>query len=492
MTDMTHPQFSVAVFPFLKTHAPIRIGGYTFRSTDDVEGLPPNQARAVDEIKCMLFVQDELRVKTASYAILPHVQLHNADQRLTHLADLRAVVAYLYSAPHEIFETVFLAPEDVSLALLTPERVSVFLTRPEHHTESMTPHHGPAPDKQHNVPGYSGLYNFRHLFCVEPGSRIYGPMPHMVLNISQDLCMDLGQWSGAPPDYRLLLDLLEKPTTPASQRIYAAIHWYNAANEHGLDHSHSLLNLAIAFETLLRLPESSKKERLIDAISLLLGRVERLSDWADQFYAARSRVAHEGQVNHSHYYAPFSGKQKHAHDIFGSLMLYGRQVFQLCVSTLLVGIDLAERADLQEKFVTNNERYQKICDLLKSKTGTPSERLLAVQPTLQALERYRFVANTVSPGPAVTAVRLAALAIAACGQDLWQELTEAVTACANSKRQDGEMQELETIARLYDVFERSALPSLSPETRILRDIVHHVWMNLFSRYYWLKDQQREN
>ena len=66
----------------------------------------------------------------------------------------------------------------------------------------------------------------------------------------------------------------------------------------------ALLNLAVAFEALLRLPDSSKTERLVDAITLLLGRTERLDDWAQQFYAARSRVAHEGKVGNRYYYIP--------------------------------------------------------------------------------------------------------------------------------------------------------------------------------------------
>ena len=133
-----------------------------------------------------------------------------------------------------------------------------------------------------------------------------------------------------------------------------------------------MLNLAVAFETLLRLPESSKKDRLVDAISLLLGRTDRLDDWANQFYAARSRIAHEGQLSDSYFYAPGAGKPRQA-DIFGSLMLFGRMIFQLCVGTLLVGIDLAERAQLQEKFITNCERYKKICELLADETRKPGE-----------------------------------------------------------------------------------------------------------------------
>src|SRR3569832_723885 len=216
---MINSDFSVCVFPFLKTYGSIKLGGYTFRSTTYVEGLPADQAKAVKEIAQMLFVRDDFRVKSASYAILPDIQVHSGDKRLSHLAHMRDVVAYFYSAPHEANGTVFLAPEEVSLALFTPDRVSIFLTRPEHHTESVSPPLGPSPDAHHGVPGYNGLYNFRHAFWVEPGSRLYGPKPHMGLNISQNLSSDFGLRMTGKPDYRLLLDLLEKPDNHTSLRI---------------------------------------------------------------------------------------------------------------------------------------------------------------------------------------------------------------------------------------------------------------------------------
>ncbi|MEJ1968463.1 MAG: hypothetical protein WDN03_07510 [Rhizomicrobium sp.] len=487
---MPDPDFCIGVFPFLKTSAPVRIGGHTFRSTTDSTGLPAEQAKAVGEIAQMLFAQDNLRVKSASYAILPGIEAHSGDRRLGQLAHLRDVVAYFYAAPHQVFENVFLSPEEISFALFTPARVSVFLTRPEHHTESVAPPSGPGPDSFHNVPGYNGLYNFQHAFWVEPGSRLYGPKPHMTLNISQDLHADIEYRMTGRPDYHLLLGLLDKPDTPASLRIYSALHWFNAANEHGLDQSRALLNLAVAFETLLRLPEFSKTDRLVDAISLLLGRTERLDDWAEQFYAARSRVAHEGQVRDQYFYVPGPGK-KQASDIFGSLMLYGRQIFQLCVGTLLVGIDLAERADLQEKFVTNNERYQKICDLLQEKTGTPGEKLLGLTPTVQALERYRFVASAVDTGPLLTASRLASAMLAACNQSLPDELANALAGCAAGKREDGELRRLAGIETLNAAFEKQALPTLTPEVRIVRDLIHLVWMSLFQRFYWLKERDQQ-
>ncbi|MGY4303812.1 hypothetical protein ACVIJ6_001055 [Bradyrhizobium sp. USDA 4369] len=247
------------------------------------------------------------------------------------------------------------------------------------------------------------------------------------------------------PHHHLLLDLLEKPETPTSLRIFSALRWFNAANESGLSQSQALLNLAVAFETLLRLPESSKTDRLVDAISLLLGRTERLDEWAQQFYNARSRVAHEGDVRDQYFYA---GGKRQTSGIFGSLMLYGRHIFQLCVSTVLVGIDLAERAKLRERFVSNNERFQKLCDSLQSKSGTASDRLLGLAPTIRALEHYRFVGSVIDPGPQLTTVRLASLTLAKCSDSLLEDLATALADCAASKRGDKEIQQLSRIEAL--------------------------------------------
>jgi Apea-like HEPN len=487
---MAETDFAVAVFPFLKTSAPVAIGSYTFRSTTDVDALPQPEAKALREIAPMLFVQGDLRVKSASYAIVPGLEVHSADRRLVELEHVRDVVAYLYSAPHQVFDTVFLSPEEISLVLFTPSCVSVFLTRPEHHTESISPDAGPEPDRFSYVPGYNGIYNFRHHFWVEPGSRLYGPKPHMTLNISQDLHVDLEHRMTGRSDTQVLLGLLKNVDTPASLRIYSALRWYNAANENGLDENHAVLNLAVAFETLLRLPELSKTDRLVDAISLLLGRTERLDDWAEQFYNARSRVVHEGRVADRYFYAPTT-KKRQVSDVFGSLMLYGRQVFQLCLSTLLVGLDLAERADLQEKFVTNNERYQKICELLQAETATPSEKLLSLVPTMRSLERYRFVASSVDTGPLLTAARLASAMLVACNQTLREPVAKALSACAANKREDGELRRLDAIEVLDQALGNLEASTLTPEVRVVREIVHLVWMSLFQIYYWLKERDRQ-
>jgi hypothetical protein len=150
------PGHGIAVFPFLKTHAPIGLGSFTFRSTDDVAGLGEEDAAHVRQVAEMLFLQDDLRVRSASYAILPAIDLENDESCLQELEHLQAIVAYCYSAPHSTFGTPFFSLEHSSLVVFSPEPVLTFLVRPEHHVVSTGPEPKLTPDQWHRVPGYQG------------------------------------------------------------------------------------------------------------------------------------------------------------------------------------------------------------------------------------------------------------------------------------------------------------------------------------------------
>ncbi len=69
------PGRAIAVFPFMKTGEPVRIGSFTFKSTDDTTGLSDEDAAHVREVTQMLFLKDDLRTRSASYAILPPLDL---------------------------------------------------------------------------------------------------------------------------------------------------------------------------------------------------------------------------------------------------------------------------------------------------------------------------------------------------------------------------------------------------------------------------------
>lgn len=192
MPDTCEKLFSIAVFPYLKTSWPVQVGPYLFRSTDDLEGLNKAQVTAVAEVTAMLYTQNNARVRSASYALIPQIHVSGVFQIPDALKRVHSLVAYLYGTPNDQFGDPFLGYECATLLVFTPSRVSRFLIESEHHTILDEPL--PIVWDKDFAPGYDGILNFVEHFWVVKGSRVYPPVPHITLNISQDLAADCGEF----------------------------------------------------------------------------------------------------------------------------------------------------------------------------------------------------------------------------------------------------------------------------------------------------------
>ena len=138
------------------------------------------------------------------------------------------------------------------------------------------------------------------------------------------------------------------------------------------------------------LPETEKTEGLTDAISLLLGGLPRLDDWARQFYKTRSEIVHKGKARQLRFVVTASKKGRES-PLYYTLLSYGRQAFQLCIASLLVGARLAESAGLEDKPVTNQERFERVCRTLDDQSATVADRLGQCVAIVAAIDRYQFV-----------------------------------------------------------------------------------------------------
>jgi hypothetical protein len=459
------PGGGIAVFPFLKTREPVRLGRFTFKSTDDTTGLGDEDAAHVRELAQMLFLKDDLRIRSASYTMLPPLDLDKPEPLLKELEHVQAIVAYCYGSPHPTLGSTFFHFEEASLVIFSPEPVTTFLVRPDHHVEATDPSFSLAPDESHRVMGFKGRYNFRHPFWVVKGSRLYPPMPHIGLNIRQDLLQ--------APQHHLLPRLLHGPSTVVGERVLTALRWHNRANAAGNDDESAVLELAVAFETLLALPKDAKTDRFIDAISLLLGRIPRLNLWAEQFYAARSDVAHEGKAERLRF-APVKQKNRADGALYQPLMTYGRQIFRLCVGTLLFGACVAEQAGLQEKLVTNEERFQSVSRTLDDDGRTVENRFAAVAKLVASLDEYRFVAETgLRIETMVDAVQRAAKNLLACDESLDSVLRQRIEGLATAPRSSDSFDALAALCALKEITTLEPPDPGSPHgiTQRLADVV---------------------
>lgn len=483
------PGRGIAVFPFLKTTDLIQLGSFTFRSTDDTSDLREDDATHVREIADMLFLQDDLRIRSASYAMLPTLDLDIADPSVLELEGIQAIVAYCYSSPRHTFGDIFFHFEHASLAIFSPEPVTTFLVRPDHHVVPA----GDAPtleaDEWHRIPGYQGRYNFRQPFWVAKGSRLYPPVPHIGMNLSQNLAWDLRRAFSDGPQHHLLPTLIRKPTTEISERVLTAIDWYNRANAYTTEESEALLALAVGFETLLGLPRDDKTDRFVDAVSLLLGRVERLKVWAEQFYAARSEVAHQGRTQQLRL-RPLMKKNAEG-PLYQSLLAYGRQVFQLCVGSILFGAHLAQRSGLQDKLTTNQERFEQICKSLHDETLAPADRFTAIDDIVATVDEFRYVDETgLRIETMMGAVQAAAETLLICDTTLGTAVNQKLSDLAAAKRSKDCYEALAALHAWHEVVATGPMEPRSPEG-IMRRLTSAIWQYTFMHYFWLKGQREK-
>jgi hypothetical protein len=483
-----------AVLPFLKTRRPVAIGPLTFRSTDDGTDLDDEAAARLREIGSMLFFKDDLRIETGSYTTVAELDLDRpSEESLQRLADTQAMIAYIYASPHSSLGDLFLPSECASMTLLVPEKVSIFTARPTHHVVDLGAKL--TPDARHQVDGYHGLRDFRHHFWSTAGSRMYGPLPQPTLNISQDLSADVERASISRRDYELLLELLHRAPTDASQRMFGAVRWFNKANLASNEDADSILDLSVAFEMLLRLPREEKTDRFKDTVSLLLGRLPRLDEWAEQFYRERSRIVHEGRTARLRFEV---GNAKKSSQEYQSLVAYGRQIFQLCVGTLLQGLRMAEDAGIEEKLVTNQERFEKLCRLFDDTSIDARERLDRAKPTMSAIVRYGFVPESnLQLATILGACRRAVELAVEDSADLRSELRSRMSAFASEKSTPdhfAELQQLQALtneltdADIQSNYISDDLPRLTLVLRLIRD----VWLKVFMHYFWLKEKREAN
>ena len=484
------PGRAIAVFPFLKTSDSIQLGNFTFRSTDDTSGLEPEDAANVREIAEMLFLKDDLRILSASYAMLPPLDLAKTDPGVAELERIQAIIAYCYSAPRHTFGDIFFNSEHASLAIFSPQPVTTFLVRPDHHVLPAVELPPLQADEWHRVRGYEGRYNFRNPFWVVRGSRLYPPVPHISMNDGQTLAWDLSRAFAEGPQHHLLPTLIPEPLSENARHAITAIRWYNRANSYLVDDSEAILFLSVGFEALLGLPRDAKTDRFIDAVSLLLGRVPRLNSWAVQFYAARSDVAHEGSTERLRF-MPTAQKGNEAGPEYQSLISYGRQIFQLCVGSVLFGTHLAQRSKLHDKLTTNQERLELICKTLNDTSLVATDRFTAIDDIVATVEEYRYIGETdLSIGTMLGALQAGAKSLLECDPSPDPAIKTQLSDLSLAKKSADGYEILVALETWHNVMPKGPLEPRSPQG-IMRRLTEIVWHYNFMRYYWMK-RERES
>ena len=487
---MSENSYLVAVFPFLKTSEPIEIGSYTFRSTLDTDGLPEEQANSVKEIAAMLFLQDEVKIEEASYAIIPF-DGNDSSTEIEYLKRIQNIITYLYD--NDSFddpqEKLLWHTEYASIVLFSPGRFYMGSIQPDYDVETIRKNTSLGADEFNCVLGYRGLYNFRHPFYVASGSRLYGPVPHPISYTLLDPSKKLKNTIDTHDSQQQLPRLLEISETNLSSRIFTALQWYACALQEGTSEEEALIDMSIAFEALLGLPKDAKTERLVDAITLLLGRLPRIDTWAGQFYDARSAIVHEGRAQSLRFFTGNNGSGQ----VYRSLISYGREIFRLCLSTLLTGAELAEKAGLKDKLVTNQERFEEICTILRDEQTELKEYVTSLEPIIEAIERFRFVPeNNLRLDTMIGACRRTAKCLLKYDNVLTSKMKKALNSLIKASKDIDHYSELDAIYNIFYLSKSEARITKYKELNIGMRIIISAYDYVSLEYLRLKKKNEHD
>jgi hypothetical protein len=400
-----------AFFPYLITRERPRIRGIEFRSNKDIADLPSDVREHLTALSEMFFLQDGVRIEQmiCAYLELPQKK-EEREETLRRLHEARLLVGYLYSHPHPS-GNVFLSFENSTLFVfrigdsLQPGMVPTSMVwQDTGYGERLKRTDNKEIQKTMLIPGYAGTRNQSTQLWAAKGSRIYPEVPHIVLNHTQDLAVNLQMFLSHAHQWALWTLYFEPDFCPPDlrKRVFVSIDWYMRSCRDSLLEAEAIVHLAIALESLLHVRSGEGiRERLKDAVLTLLGPVPRLENWVDQFYTARSDAVHEGVPADLMFYPLLKespkvtkGKKKETpknkQDTdempHRSLLAYGRRIFRLCVSGGLAGALQARITRLDALFVRNAERIGEIRKLLSE--GPTEKRILSVEQLVNELNDH--------------------------------------------------------------------------------------------------------
>lgn len=486
-----------AILPYLKTSKALNIRGIEFRSSSDINSAPIEIKEHLETIFSMFYLRDNLKIKDITYTYIKSEDKEEEIQKnIEKLIEIQTLIAYIYSSPHPTNLNPYLTKEHSNIYFLITKRISKYILYPENNVEQMSDYSNlPEEDFRHEVPGYEGRLNNESYFWVAKESRLYPPTPNFWLNISQDLFIDIGL--SIERKSNVITKLLSRHDikNDNEKRIFTSLKWYNRSISIDISPEIELINLAIAFECLLGLEQGEQvTKRFKESIKLLVGRIDKLDSWLNQFYKARSEIVHDGNSTNLLFNANTDTKKNVSY--YRSLVSYGRMIFKVCLNAIVTGLDIAYGIGLSNLFITNRERFENIIKKLNNK-GEPDKLLLSIGQDIRDIESYRFVGESgLNAELIISALKKVLETFARTNEIISDELCDLMKKfCENDlkidKKKDKNEKIYNDLAIIKGMEEEIKNRNIDAEhnkesvNEIVFSFIKNVWMYTFMIYYRL-------
>src|SRR5262249_3402509 len=184
------------------------------------------------------------------------------------------------------------------------------------------------------------------------------------------------------------------------------------------------------------------------------------------------------------------GKQSE-HLVYHPLLVFGREIFRLCVAAITHGAYLAESRDIAAKLKTNSERFEELCRLLDEGPMTDTRRAIEIRRLVSEINRYRFVGESgLSVGGIVRAVQRVVKGLINLQIPVTPlEQTElSKFALVNPKN---ELAALEALNELHTRPPSQQTAQIAEPELTVWQLVDIAWMYTFQNYFRLKKIEEE-
>lgn len=459
-----------------------------FHSTADLSSFDLAQKRLIKKVKQLFYMRDNYQIDKMSFCLVETDLTKNEDVPLKEtLTEIRLILGYIYSSPHPTFLETFLNYESTTYYHVIPRKVSYFsITQDFNVTNKSISKKEVSKDKRGEVDGYSIDINENISISAMDGCKIYPTPPHIIMNLNQDIAYDLNQFVKVYPVFEFLFRKRTDEYSKVESKIFNALKWYNRSNSILSDSNETILKLAVAFETLLDLPNEPKlKERFKDAVKVLVGPVNNLESWITQFYEARSEIVHSGTT--SKYRMSFEKG-----NIYHSLSAYGNIIFRVCLFAIIAGAEMAKRANLSSLLRTNRQRFDNICKLLNNKNQDQKKIMHQVNREISDLDNYRFVYEENLD------LRLMLGAVKSYSKKILEddiikpiEIENLLTELHNINGSDKDLENLDKIREIEEYL-KNHIGELDKEEgywRTFKSLIDTVWLYTFRNYFYLKNKR---
>ena len=150
---------------------------------------------------------------------------------------------------------------------------------------------------------------------------------------------------------------------------------------------------------------------------------------------------------------------------------------------------MAEKANLADTLVTNQERFERICKVLDESADRPSEALSQIAPMVRAASQYRYVSE---PGlkvePMIGAAKRAAKVLLKAPFEITPDLTQSLQEFVEAKSSPIHLVELKALKSVNSHLE-SWSASHGVETAGI-ELMKLVWQYLGLHYEWMAHAER--